>query len=195
MRSTALLHLWKMWRYGFLSPLKVHRSRPVLNPQTLGQMASTLVITQPWTSVPRSALLLHILEPHDCFWVLTSNILKFQGHLQRILVNVRIKPQNIWLLISTASHVHRLNHPPIQGYVSFHLTESWYMKEQICLHTSLPIYTVNMAPWRSRRTHDDDLTWPLLNFNCSINLPLNTIHNFIFLSIPWRAIHSGNKVY
>jgi hypothetical protein len=32
---------------GFVSPLKIHRLGPVLNPQTLGPVASTLTITPP----------------------------------------------------------------------------------------------------------------------------------------------------
>jgi hypothetical protein len=37
---------------GFLSPLKVHRSRPVLNSRTLDPSASTLIITPPRMTGP-----------------------------------------------------------------------------------------------------------------------------------------------
>jgi hypothetical protein len=41
MGPTALLPLRRKWCYGFLSPLKIHRPRPGLNPRTLGPVAST----------------------------------------------------------------------------------------------------------------------------------------------------------
>jgi hypothetical protein len=42
MGLTALFPLRRKSWYGFLSPLKIHRSRPGLNPRTLGPVASTL---------------------------------------------------------------------------------------------------------------------------------------------------------
>jgi hypothetical protein len=48
--GTDLLPLRKKSYYGFLSPLKFHRSRLGLNPQTLGPIASTITITPPITT-------------------------------------------------------------------------------------------------------------------------------------------------
>jgi hypothetical protein len=47
MGPTALLPLRRKLCYRFLSPLKIHRPRPGLNPQTLGPVASTLTTSPP----------------------------------------------------------------------------------------------------------------------------------------------------
>jgi hypothetical protein len=47
MRPTALLPLRKESCYGLLSPLKIHRPRPGLNPQILGPMASPITTRWP----------------------------------------------------------------------------------------------------------------------------------------------------
>jgi hypothetical protein len=44
MRQAALLSLQRQWRYGFLSPSKVHCPQPGLNPRLLGPMTSTLLL-------------------------------------------------------------------------------------------------------------------------------------------------------
>jgi hypothetical protein len=49
MGTTTLLPLWKKC-YGFLSLLKINRSRPGLNPRTSGPMASTITTIPPRTT-------------------------------------------------------------------------------------------------------------------------------------------------
>jgi hypothetical protein len=51
MGPTALFLLQRKSCYGFLSPLKIHRPRPGINPRTLGPMASTIT-TRPPTVTP-----------------------------------------------------------------------------------------------------------------------------------------------
>jgi hypothetical protein len=50
MGLTALLPFRRKACCGFLSPLKIHRPRPGLNPQTFSSVASTLAITRSRTT-------------------------------------------------------------------------------------------------------------------------------------------------
>jgi hypothetical protein len=47
MRPTTLLPLWRKLSHGFLSPLKIHRSRTGLYPRTLGPMVSIITTRTP----------------------------------------------------------------------------------------------------------------------------------------------------
>jgi hypothetical protein len=58
MGPTALLPLRRKSRYGFVSPLKIHRPRPGMNPRTLGTMASTINTRPPRATI--CALLLSV---------------------------------------------------------------------------------------------------------------------------------------
>jgi hypothetical protein len=51
--ATSLRLLRRKSCYSFLSPLKIHRSRPGLNPRTLGPMTSTITIIPPRTTVSK----------------------------------------------------------------------------------------------------------------------------------------------
>jgi hypothetical protein len=50
MGPTALLSFRRKSCYGFLSPLKIHRHRPGLNPRTFGPMATTMTTRPPKTA-------------------------------------------------------------------------------------------------------------------------------------------------
>jgi hypothetical protein len=62
MRIAALLPLRRKLCYGFLSPLKIHRSQPGLNPPTLGPIATTITIRPPGKSLSLSLLLFSIVK-------------------------------------------------------------------------------------------------------------------------------------
>jgi hypothetical protein len=67
MGPTALLPLRIKSCYEFLSPLKIHRSRPVLNSRTLGSMSSTIT-TRPPRAIPNCNIVLFLIIPRHILW-------------------------------------------------------------------------------------------------------------------------------